>query len=85
MELLQSLDIGGHGLELLSSHPSLPVSPKELRLLSHAVDAAVRFVVVAVAAAWPPQQHQDSPIFAALPPHTPAPVVSMTSAGISCA
>ena len=84
MELLQSLDIVGHGLELLSSHPSLPVSPKELQLLSHAVDAAAGFVVV-VAAAWPPQQHQDSPIFAALPPHTPAPAVSMTSAGISCA
>lgn len=51
VELLQSLDIVVHGLELLSSHPCIPVSPKGLRLLSHAVDAAVGFVVVVVGAA----------------------------------
>ena len=40
-----------HGLELLSCHPSLPFSQKELRLLSHAAAAEGPVVVVVAAAA----------------------------------
>ena len=74
-----------HGWELLSYHPYLPFSQKELRLLSHAAAAAAEGSAVAVVAALPLQQHRDSPVSAASPPHTPAPAVSMTFAGISFA